>query len=378
MNEVPPRPTFCRIDLSALSGNIAAIERHVGPGCIVMPVIKANAYGHGLDLVVPHLEATGTRRVAVAYLEEGIEVRRLGFTGDIQVLGGAFQPQIESFLDHDLILTVPSIDKLDEVATIARRRGERPRVHLKIDTGMERIGVHHDRAKPFFDRAFACEDVQVDGVFSHFANADAADLDHAKSQLERFMVATEELRGLGDRPLFHIANSGAVAQLAESHLDMVRPGVLTYGVYPSAETQRSIDVLPVLEWLSTVIYFKVVKAGSPVGYGSTWAPDEATRVITLPVGYGDGYPRAASNRSRVLVGGTSRRVVGRVCMDQTMVDIGWSTAYNGDEVVLIGSQGDERITVEDLADWSDTIPYEVLTRVTSRVPRMAIGRDGGV
>lgn len=370
MTEIALRPTYCTIDLEALSGNVEAIGRHVGPECIVMPVLKADAYGHGLDLVVPHLEAKGVDRVAVAYVEEGVEVRRLGFTGSIQVLGGAVERQIGSFIDHDLVVTVPSIDKLDQVAAVARERGVRPTVHLKVDTGMERIGVHHYNAQSLFERAFGCDDVFVEGVFSHFANADAADLDDAKRQLDRFLQATLPLTHLQDRPLLHMANSGAIAQLPDAHLDLVRPGLLTYGVYPDPETRRTVEVEPVLEWKSTVVYFKVVEAGSPIGYGSTWAPEVQTRVITLPVGYGDGYPRAASNRASVLVGGEPKKVAGRVCMDQTMVDIEWGSAYNGDEVILVGSQGGSSISVEQLAEWSDTIPYEILTRITARVPRV--------
>ncbi|MCP3935250.1 MAG: alanine racemase [Actinomycetia bacterium] len=373
MTDPAVRPTYCTVDLGALTRNITAIENHVGPASQVMPVLKADAYGHGLALVVPHLEGLGVGRIAVAYVEEGIEARRLGFTGIVHVLGGAVESQIGLFLDHDLTFTVPSIDKLVQVATIAHQRGMKPAVHLKIDTGMERIGVHYQNAHAFFEQAYACDDLVVEGVFSHFANADSADLDDARRQLERFVGATDLLGDLAEPPIRHIANSGAIAQLPESHLDLVRPGVLTYGLYPSRETVRALGVEPVLSWMSTVVYFKVVAADSSVGYGSTWAPSRQTRVVTLPVGYGDGYPRAASNSAEVLIRGTRYPVVGRVCMDQTMIDIGDGTAYNGDQVVLVGSQGQQSITVEDLADRCGTIPYEILTRITARVPRVGVG-----
>jgi len=173
-------------------------------------------------------------------------------------------------------------------------------------------------------------------------------------------------------PLRHMANSGAVLQLRESHLDLVRPGILLYGVYPSAEVARTIEVRPALSWKSRVVYFKVVQPGHPVSYGSTWQSDHPVRVVTVPVGYGDGYFRALSNVAQVVIRGKRYPVVGRVCMDQIMVNLEWDSAYNGDEVVLIGADGDEVVTCEDLAEWAGTIPYEVLTNINTRVPRVYV------
>ena len=188
--------------------------------------------------------------------------------------------------------------------------------------------------------------------------------------VDRFLGAVQFFpdRGL-PTPIRHLANSAAIAQLPESHLDMVRPGIISFGVYPSDETARTIELEPALRWLSEVIYFKVVQAGSAVSYGSTWAPQHQTRVITMPIGYADGYMRALSNRAEVLVADQRLPVVGRVCMDQTMADLGGGTAYNGDEVVMIGPSGGDEILVEDLARWAGTIPYEVLTSISARVPR---------
>ena len=251
-------------------------------------------------------------------------------------------------------------------------------MHLKIDTGMERIGVRHENAARLFGAAEECGSLDVTGVFSHFANSDADDLSDARRQLDRFLEALRfyEREGLAT-PTRHIANSGAVAQLPEAHLDLVRPGILSFGVYPSPETRRTIDLEPALSWLSEVIYFKVVEAGRPVSYGSTWSPTVQTRIVTLPVGYADGYSRALSNRGEVLIGPQRLPVVGRVCMDQTMVDLGQGTAYNGDEVVLIGDTGADRITAEDVARWGDTIAYEVLTNISARVPRTYVGQRTG-
>jgi alanine racemase len=215
--------------------------------------------------------------------------------------------------------------------------------------------------------------VDVEGIFSHLANADSADLSDARLQLERFQEVLQfyERHSL-PMPMRHIANSAAVLQLPESYLDMVRPGIMLYGVYPSPETQRTVAVQPALTWKSRVVYFKVVKSGHPVSYGSTWASDHDVRVVTVPVGYGDGFFRSMSNRAQVIIRGKKYRQVGTICMDQLMVNIGWDSAYNGDEVILLGESGGERVTVEDLAEWAGTIPYEILTNINTRVPRIYV------
>ena len=367
------RPTRCVVDLGAIERNYLRINHHVGTAA-VMPIVKANAYGHGIAQVGQRLQAVGAPCLGVAYVEEGVALRLAGVTIPVQVLGGAVTRQIPMFLEHDLTFTAPSIDKLRQIDDAAGAAGVRATAHLKIDTGMERIGVHHHHAAGLFEAAAGCASVDIVGVFSHFANSDVADLTDARMQLDWFLEALEfyPRNGLAT-PQRHISNSAAIAQLPEAHLDLVRPGILSYGVYPSPETCATIEVEPALSWLSEVIYFKVVAAGQPVSYGSSWSPSRQTRVITLPVGYADGYTRALSNRGEVLVGDQRLPVVGRVCMDQTMVDLGDGTAYNGDEVVLIGSSAADRISVEDVARWADTIPYEVLTSISSRVPRSYVG-----
>ncbi len=365
------RPTHLEVDLDRLAENYRAIER-LAPASKVMPILKANAYGHGLVEVARTLEALGAPMVGVAYLEEGLRLREEGVRIPALVLGGIVGDQIPRFLEHDLTLTASSVDKLRAIEEHAAQLGRRARVHLKIDTGMERIGVHWYSARALLDASLACRHVDVEGVFTHFANADAEDLGHARLQLERFL---EVLRFYEDRslptPLRHAASSGAIVSLPESHLDMVRPGVLFYGASPSPHVPRPRGVEGALRWVTRVVYFKVVLPESAVSYGSTWSAREATRVVTLPVGYGDGYPRALSGRAEVLVRGERRPVIGRVCMDQVMVSLGASgTAYNGDEVVLLGEQGGERITVEELAAWAGTIPHDILAGINTRVPRV--------
>jgi alanine racemase len=316
----------------------------------------------------------GADYLGVAVLEEGILLRERGVQTPILVLGGIMGNQIPFFLENDLTLTASSIEKLAQIDHTAAAMGVKAKVHLKIDTGMERIGVHYYSAPEMLERTLKCQNCQIEGIYSHFANAAAGDLGSANLQLERFQ---EVLKFYEDRgvpmPLRHIANSGAVLQLPASHLDLVRPGILLFGVYPSEEVQRTVPVLPALAWKSHVVYFKVVKAGHPVSYGSTWESDHMVRVVTIPVGYGDGYFRSLSNKAQVIIRGKKYPVIGRVCMDQIMVNIEWETAYNGDEVILIGESSGETISCEDLSNWAGTIPYEILTNINTRVPRLYKG-----
>lgn len=367
------RPTHLEVDLRQLAENYRLVREHVG-GRLVMPILKANAYGHGLVEIGKLYERLGAPYVGVAYLEEGVRLRQGGVTLPVLVMGGIVGDQIPHFLEHDLTLTASSIDKLQAVEACAAAMGKRAKVHLKIDTGMERIGVHWYSAGKLLEASLRCVHVDVEGIFSHFANADAADLGHAKLQLERFheVLSFYEDRGVKP-PIRHMANSGAVLQLPESWFDMVRPGILLYGVLPSDEVQRIVPVRGALTWKSRVVYFKVVKPGNAVSYGSAWAPDQETRVITVPVGYGDGYLRAMSGKAQVSVHGKRYPVVGRICMDQVMVDIGWDSAYNGDEVVLLGGTGPDAITVEEMAGWAGTIGHEILTAINTRVPRVYVG-----
>lgn len=372
----PTRLTRAEVSLDALAANLAAVRAHVGGGVKIMAVVKANAYGHGLVPVARHLITSGADSLGVAFLEEGIALRRAGITAPILVFGGIGERQAPLFIRNGLTLTAPSVEKLRVIDEAAAALGATARVHLKIDTGMERIGVHWYSAEKLLSASLYVRHTVVEGVYSHFANADAAPhaLSHARLQLERFqeVLSFYEKRGI-PAPCRHIANSGAVLQLPEARLDLIRPGILLYGVYPSAECARSITVKPVLSLKSRVVFFKVVKAGHPIGYGSTWTPDQDTRVVTVPVGYGDGYFRALSNRASVLIRGRRHPIAGRVCMDQIMVSLGpGGTAYNGDEVVLIGEQKGECITADELAVLAGTIPYEVLTHLNERIPRVHV------
>ena len=371
------RPTYVEVNLARLTENYQAIQKAVAPATI-MPILKANAYGHGLVEIARHMAMLGAPYLGVAFLEEGILLREYGITTPILVLGGILGNQIPLFLDYDLTLTASSVEKLTQTNDAARTLGKRAKVHLKIDTGMERIGVHYYSAESLLETALQCEYCQVEGIFSHFANSDSENLDSANQQLDRFNSVLQfyEDRSLHP-PLRHIANSGAILQMPGSHFDMVRAGILLYGVYPSAGVQRTIVVRPALSWKSQVVYFKVVQPGHPVSYGSTWQSDHMIRVVTVPVGYGDGYFRSLSNKSEVIIRGKRYPVVGLICMDQMMVNIEWETAYNGDEVILMGESPDgNAITCGEVARWAGTIPYEVLTNINTRVSRIYMDDDG--
>ena len=364
------RSTFVEVNLLQLSLNLQAIHRKVSPAKIMI-VVKANAYGHGLTEVAKYLDAQ-VDYIGVAVLEEGILLREIGVQTPILVLGGIWGDQIPSYIENELTLTAPSVERLRQINDAAETLGKKAKVHLKVDTGMERIGVHYYNAHTLQEFALNCKHVEVEGIFSHFANADAANLSHAKQQLERFheVLSFYEKRKL-PMPMRHMANSGGILQLPESYFDMVRPGILFYGVYPSSEAKRTVAVKPALSWKSRVVYFKITQPGHPVSYGSTWQSDHNVRLVTVPVGYGDGYFRGMSNKAQVVLHGKKYPQVGRICMDQILVNIEGDSAFNGDEVILIGEEENGvSVTVEELAEWADTIPYEILTNINTRVPRI--------
>ena len=369
------RPTRAIVDLDAIAGNWRAIRAHAGVP--VMAEVKANAYGHGLVPVARHLQAQGAECFGVAFVEEGVALRRSGITVPILVMGGIFGPQVAQFLEHDLELTVSSLSKLRQVEAAAEAAGRKAVVHLKIDTGMGRIGVGAGSAGGFIEAAVASRWCRVRGVYSHLACADDPQSPMTGQQLERFADACAHFDRLGaPMPVRHLANSGGVLHFPQARLDMVRPGILLYGVLPDPASRATVAERPALSLVSRVVYFKVLAAGRTVGYGATWTAERETRVVTVPIGYGDGWPRALSSRGEVLIHGRRHPVAGRICMDQFMVDIGDGSAWGGDRVVLVGTQDGEAITVEDVASAAGTIPYEILVQLNERIPREYVGGAG--
>ena len=362
------RPTFIDIELSAISHNFSEVKRFVGSSRI-MAVVKANAYGHGLIECSRHFEKLGADYLGVALVEEGIELRREGIKSPILVFGGIVGGQIDQYLKHDLDLTASSIDKLNAIDAIAAKLGKKARIHIKIDTGMRRIGVRPESAKALIEAALRAQHCSLVGVFTHYANADVADVALTQEQLTVFKSCVQDLKRAHPEVMLHTANSAGMLLGSENHLDMVRPGLALYGITPAPHLAGRLNLKPALSLHSQLVFFKVVKSGQGVSYGHTWHAAQDTRVVTVPIGYGDGYQRALSNKTHVLIRGKRYPNVGTICMDQMMVDVGQDSAYNGDIVTVIGREGVEEITVNELAEKAGTIPYEIFTGLNLRLPR---------
>ena len=287
--------------------------------------------------------------------------------------------QLPLFLENDLTLTASSPDLLLAADHLVESTRKRLTVHLKVDTGMERVGVHHYEAEEFILKASACSHLAIEGIYTHLANSELVDLNGlpnhvvtAQQQLERFheVLHFYEMHSLPVPSIRHVCNSGGILNLPEGHLDMVRPGVLFYGVYPGRDIPKLVDVKPALTWKSKVAYSKVTQPGRAVSYGSLWQVEGSPkRVVTIPCGYADGYFRRMTNQGRVIINGKSYPQVGRICMDQFMVDAGSDEIAVGDEVTLLGGS----IAPEELADWAGTNEYEVMTNISARVPRVFVG-----
>lgn len=339
-------------------------------------MVKANAYGHGLVRTAQHLALSGADYLGTAFVEEALALRQAGITTPIITSGPFSKLQVGLFIENNIDFTVAAVGALNLIDEAAAFFGKTANIHLKVDTGMMRIGIRHSNAQALFEAALKARHCNVVSIYSHFASADSEDLSFQRLQLERFLEAASfyDQRGI-KKPLLQIANSAAICRIKESHLDMVRPGIMLYGYHPSRHSESEAQLRPALSLRAKVMYFKVILAGSSVGYGRTWVAPGNCRAVTIPIGYGDGYMRALSNKSEVLIRGKRYRTVGTVCMDQTVVCLGDGESYNGDEVILIGSQGQETITADDLAQLAGTISYEVLTSISDRVPRFYI--NGG-
>lgn len=382
MTMPPLRPTQLVVNLAQLRRNLEAIRARVKPAKVLV-MLKANAYGHGVDGVAPFIEPY-MDYAGVATLEEGLYLRTLGIKKPILVTGGTLPNQLPWFIEHDLTLTVSSPDLLQTAETLAETTGKRLKVHLKIDTGMGRFGAPWDKAELLLDETLRLRYIDVEGIYSHFANAEKIELPgvagepgftYASEQLERFneVLAFYERRGAPPPALRHIANSAAVLNLPAGNFDMVRAGIMFYGIYPEQDADRSIDVRPALTWKSQVAFSKVIPAGQGVSYGSLWHSDHAARIVTIPCGYGDGYSRRMSNQAQVIIKGRRYTQVGRICMDYFMVNLEQDPAQIGEEVILLGDGGNgQRITTEELAAWAGTNTYEALTSIGARVPRVFV------
>ena len=363
------RPTFAAIDAAALRANFAAIRAMVPADVAVVAVVKANAYGHCAALVAPIFEAAGADYLGVATIEEGVELRAAGVRKPILVLTGASAGDVAACHEHQLSVAVLHRDMVRELA--GARNPAPLRVHIKVDTGMGRIGVLPADLPALLDEVRRAGCFHIDGIYSHFASADSADPEYSDYQLRLFRQTVETLARAGERPQYvHIANSAAVLSRPDAHFTMVRPGIILYGAPPAARFAGD-GFRQAMRLVTHVLELKAVPAEFPISYGQTFVTRRPSLIATLPIGYADGYSRKLSNRASVLIRGQRAPVIGAVCMDLTMVDVTKvGGAQLGDEVVLWGRQNGAEISVTEVAAWQETIAYEVLTGVGQRVPRI--------
>ena len=366
----PTRPTVAEIDLRALAHNLSGIRRKVGKHVKVMGVVKANAYGHGIVEVSKFLEQRSIDYLGVANAEEGVLLREAGISVPIHVFTLPSDTQASLFPSFGLEPTVCAEYDARLLNTQAQRSKSKLRVHIKIDTGMNRIGIKPGDLEGFLKVLGKLRWLDVKGVYTHFATADKREKAYSRRQLELFDESLEILRAEGVTPEHtHCAGSAGILDLPESHYSMVRPGIMLYGYYPSHETTESVPLKPVLTLKSRVSLVKWIAPGESVSYGRRFTARRRTAIATLPVGYADGYMRSLTGQSEVIIGGKKFPTVGTICMDQIMVDVGNHDVRAGDEAVLVGRQGSEVITAWDLAARVGTIPYEICTNISSRVPR---------
>ncbi len=378
----PLRPTHLVINLATLKNNLAAIRARVGPANVLV-MLKANAYGHGVDGVAPFIEPY-TDYIGVAVLDEAIHLREIGIRKPILVAGGTLPEHVPWFLEHDLTLTVSHPAVLDAAERLSTAAGRPVKVHLKIDTGMERAQTRWYEAESLLEASLRCQHIDIEGLYTHFANSETLETpdltkkygySYASDQLARFneVLRFYEKHSIPRPRIVHTANSAAILNLPESYFDMVRPGVMFYGIYPDDECLRSVEIHPAATWKSQVVASKLTQPGHPVSYGSLWVSEKPVRTVTIPCGYADGYFRRMTNQPQVIVNGRKYQQVGRICMDQCMVNLETDPAAMGDEVILLGkATSGQQISAEDLARWAGTNPYEVMTNIAARVPRLFI------
>ncbi|MDP2859880.1 MAG: alanine racemase [Bacillota bacterium] len=365
------RPAWAEIDLDIFEHNIKEVRRVIGPRPGIMAVVKANAYGHGAVECALVAQETGCS-LAVAIVSEGVELRKAGLKGPVLVLGYTPPEQAGIAVENDLDVTIFGMEAARALSAAAARHGKWARAHVKVETGMGRIGLVPGPAlTAFIAQAVALPNLKVAGIFTHFAAADS-DSTYTQAQFKAFrdsLRAIERLTGKGI--LKHSSNSAAIMDFPETHLDAVRPGIILYGYYPSKTVARKAAVIPPLSLKCRIGHVRAAETGETIGYGRAYRVDKPCLIATLPVGYADGYRRAFSNKGHVLVRGIRAPIVGRVCMDQMMVDVtGIAGVSKGDEVVLLGSQGQQTISADDLAFEVATISHEVLTGIGQRVPRV--------
>ena len=364
-----------RISKDAIIHNINQIKKLVPPNTKLMPVIKADGYGHGAFNMASVLENSADY-FAVAIIEEALELRNCGIKTPIMLLGYTAPVYFKEAIENDITVTILTLEDAQEISDTAGKMGKTAKIHIPVDTGMSRIGFTSDEAgADLVSKIASMDNLLLEGVFTHFATADERNKDFTKLQAKRFEQFRNllTLRGVNVQ-LYHCANSGAIMQHGEFSFDMMRPGIILYGLYPSDEVDRSvIDLCPVMELRARVAFVKTIKKGDCVSYGCTFTAPRDMKVATIPVGYADGYPRLLSNKGRVIVNGSYAPIVGRICMDQFMIDVTNVENVNvGDEVVLMGKSDGLSISADEIASYAGTINYEIVCGISKRVPREVI------
>lgn len=364
--------TWAEIDHEALRFNIQQIRNLVGPRVKILASVKAEGYGHGAVSVSRTALSAGAEWLGVSHVKEALELRSFFPNVPILILSSGMSGHTRLIVRNRLTPVVCSLEIARDLSAAALASGTIANIHVMLDTGMGRIGVWHENSLTFLKRISQIKGIRLEGLASHFAAADDQDSTFTDRQLNGFLRAAKEVREMGiDIPLHHIANSAALIHNRETHLDMVRPGIMLYGVYPDPRSRSLIDLKPVLSLKTRIAYLKTVEPGRTISYGLTYLVKKKTRVATLPIGYGDGFSRAHSSRGEVLIRGQRAPIIGIVTMDQIMVDVGNIDGVAvGDEAVLIGEQGAVRITAEEAAEKIGTISYEVLAQLGKRVSRV--------
>ena len=367
--------TTAEIDLGALAYNYHQLRQLAPPSVKFLTVVKADAYGHGAISVSKKLEELGADFLGVATVTEGAELRNAGIKTPILVLSGIYQEEVEDVLAYQLTPMIYRLEIAEVLSATAKKKDKKIPIHIKVDTGMGRIGVFAKEAAAFVKRLRKFENLEIEGIASHFSTADGGNSSFAEEQLQRFARTLEEMKKVDINPPFcHIANSAALVNLPAAHFTLVRPGIMLYGSYPSPSLKDKVSLRQVMSWKSLVADLKKVPKGFPISYGRTFITQRPSLIAAIPVGYADGYNRLFSNRGEILIKGMRAPVVGRVCMDWTMVDVtDIPGAAVGGEVVLMGSQLGQEITPEALGERIGTISYEILCSVGKRVPRIYRG-----
>ena len=359
--------TYAEINLEAIKHNIAEIKKLLAPPVKFMAVVKANAYGHGAAAVSRAAVDAGAHYLAVANLKEAMELREAGILSPILILTESPTSVVDEILHYDLTQTIYSFVEAKALSDEAEKRRKNARVHVKIDTGMGRVGVAPSEAFAFISKVSSLPGLKLEGIFTHFAKAEDLHDNFTQTQFEKFKQISSRVPEI---PIKHCANSAAVIFHPETHMDMVRVGLMMYGLYPQGNSRRFIELKPALSFKSRVTYLKRVPAQTALSYGGTYLTARETSIATIPVGYADGFSRRLSNRGQVIINGKRYPVVGKVTMDLTLVNVGDAGVHLGDEAILIGEQNGQMISADEIAELEDTISYEVICGIGKRVPRI--------